>query len=190
MIRVLIADDHPVVREGLKRIVDRDADMEVVAEAVDGAAALAETLAKRPDVILLDVSMPGAGFLETMRRMRAQRPDVQILVLSVHSEDSYAVRAFRAGAAGYLTKDRSPEELSVAIRRVHGGGKYVTVDLHRKLTQVLHPKLTHLEEPEYGSILSGFSSFDRLRLFRRAVFEAVAVVAGLDDMTVMRQSVQ
>ena len=64
------------------------------------------------------------------------------------------------------------------------------VDLHRKLTQVLHPKLTHLEEPEYGSILSGFSSFDRLRLFRRAVFEAVAVVAGLDDMTVMRQSVQ
>ena len=69
-------------------------------------------------------------------------------------------------------------------------GRVQPVDLHRKLTQVLHPKLTHLEEPEYGSILSGFSSFDRLRLFRRAVFEAVAVVAGLDDMTVMRQSVQ
>ena len=98
MIRLLIADDHPVVREGLRRIVAEQPWLRVVAEAADGDEALAR--AADADVLLLDVSMPGPGFLEVLRRLRADHPRVRVLVLSVHPEDQYAVRALRAAAGG------------------------------------------------------------------------------------------
>ncbi|MCI0400301.1 MAG: response regulator transcription factor [Gammaproteobacteria bacterium] len=139
MIRLLIADDHPIVREGLKRIVAECRDMRVVGEAVNGDEALTKSKSAGADVLLLDVSMPGPGFLDVMRLLRAESPGLRVLVLSVHPEDHYAVRALRAGAAGYLTKDHSPEELANAIRRVHAGGKYVTASLAEQLASELGP---------------------------------------------------
>ena len=133
VIRLLIADDHPIVREGLKRIVAECPDMQVVAEASTGEEVLSITESNGIDVILLDISMPGPGFLEVMRTLRTSRSEQQILVLSIYPEDQYAVRALRAGAGGYLTKENSPQELAKAIRQVYRGGKYVTPSLAEKL---------------------------------------------------------
>lgn len=139
MIRLLIADDHPVVREGLKRIVADCPDMQLIGEAVDGAEILAMVESAGVDVLLLDISMPGPPFLDIMRRLRTEQPDLRVLVLSVHPEGQYAVRTLRAGAAGYLTKDHSSGELAEAIRRVFRGGKYVTPSLAEKLAFDLAP---------------------------------------------------
>lgn len=133
VIRLLIADDHPIVREGLKRIVAECPDMQVVAEASTGEEVLSISESDGIDVILLDISMPGPGFLEVMRALRTSRSEQRILVLSVYPEDQYAVRALRAGAGGYLTKENSPQELAKAIRQVYRGGKYVTPSLAEKL---------------------------------------------------------
>jgi two-component system invasion response regulator UvrY len=133
MIRLFIADDHPVVRAGLRGIVEGEPDFEVVGEAQDGGDMLARIGRTPAEVLLLDVSMPGPGFLEVLRDLRQDHPRVAVLVLSVHPEDQYAVRALRAGAAGYLTKDHSPEELVAAIRKVHRGGKYVSPSLAERL---------------------------------------------------------
>lgn len=133
MIRLFVADDHPIVREGLKRLVSAQDDMVVVGEAEDGDETLARLRNDAADVLLLDVSMPGPGVLVIIRRLRETRPRLRILVLSVHSEDQYAVRTLRAGAAGYLMKDRTPEELIGAIRKVHGGGRYISETLADKL---------------------------------------------------------
>ena len=133
MIRLAIADDHPIVREGLRRIAIDGAGITVTGEA-SSAGELFRLLQSAPvDVVLLDVSMPGSTFVETLHRLRDEHPSVKVLVLSVHPEDQWAMRALRAGAAGYLTKDRSPEQLVEAIRRVARGGKYVSESLAEKL---------------------------------------------------------
>ena len=136
-IRIFIADDHPIVRQGLRRIVEADAGMVISGEAGD-AVSLRSTLERTAtDVVLLDVSMPGGPFLETLRELRAKHPTVRVLVLSVHPEDQWAVRALRAGASGYLTKDHSPDQLLEAIRRVYRGGKYVSPTLAEHLAEHL-----------------------------------------------------
>ncbi len=137
MIRLFIADDHPVVRAGLRGIIEGEPDFEVVGEACDGGDMLARIGRTPAEVLLLDVSMPGPGFLEVLRGLKHDHPRLAVLVLSVHPEDQYAVRALRAGAAGYLTKDHSPEELVAAIRKVHRGGKYVSPSLAEKLAEGL-----------------------------------------------------
>lgn len=137
MIRLLIADDHPIVREGLKRIIAECPDMTVTAEAGDSTEVLEYSKTYPTDVILLDVSMPGIGFLETLHRLKINQPDVQVLVLSMHPEDHYALRALKAGAAGYLTKDHTPDELADAIRHVYQRRKYVTPSLAEKLATKL-----------------------------------------------------
>lgn len=133
MIRLLIADDHPVVREGLRRIVTDCEDMTVVGEAASGDEVIQNLTSAEVDVLLSDISMPGVAFLEVMRWVRQERPRVRVLVLSVHPEDQYAIRAFRAGAVGYLTKDHSPSKLAGAIRRVYAGGRYITPALAERL---------------------------------------------------------
>jgi len=133
MIRLLIADDHPVVREGLKRIIVECADMKLVGEVVNGHEVLEKCTKDTVDVLLLDISMPGPGFFELIKRLRVKMPDLRILVLSIHSENLYAERALRAGAAGYLTKERSSEELAEAIRHVYQGKTYVTGSMAEKL---------------------------------------------------------
>jgi two-component system, NarL family, invasion response regulator UvrY len=137
LIRLAIADDHPIVREGLRRIANEGVGISVTGEA-STAAELFRLLAKAAvDVVLLDVSMPGSTFVETLKELREKHPSVKVLVLSVHPEDQWAMRALRAGAAGYLTKDHSPEQLVGAVRRVAGGGKYVSAPLAEKLAGLI-----------------------------------------------------
>lgn len=132
-IRILIADDHPVVRHGLRRIVEEAPGLVVAGEAESGEAAVALATQVPLDLVLLDVSMPGPGMLEVLGRIRAARPELPVLVLSVHPEDQYGFRAMRAGAAGYLTKDNSPDELVAAIRQVMRGRPYVSASLAEAL---------------------------------------------------------
>jgi two-component system invasion response regulator UvrY len=133
MIRLAIADDHPIVREGLRRIVSEDSGISVAGEAA-AAPELFRVLASVPvDVVLLDVSMPGATFIETLRALREQHPSIKVLVLSAYPEDQWALRALQSGAAGYLTKDHSPEQLVEAIRRVARGRRYVSESMADRL---------------------------------------------------------
>jgi DNA-binding NarL/FixJ family response regulator len=125
VIRLLIADDHPVVREGLRRVVE-SASFVVVAEATNGDDLLARAAEVQADVVLLDITMPGPGFVEVIQRLRLLRPNLRVLVLSVQPEDQFGLRVLQAGAAGYLSKNQSPEQLVAAIRRVVGGGRYVS----------------------------------------------------------------
>jgi len=136
-IRIFIADDHPIVRQGLRRIVEADAGLVISGEAGDAPSLRSGLERTATDVVLLDVSMPGGLFLETLRELRAKHPTVRVLVLSVHPEDQWAVRALRAGASGYLTKDHSPDQLLEAIRRVYRGGKYVSPTLAEHLAEHL-----------------------------------------------------
>lgn len=136
-IRVFIADDHPIVRQGLRRIVEEDAGLTISGEAGDADSLLSGMDRTAADVVLLDVSMPGSPFLDTLRAIRERHPTVRVLVLSVHPEDQWAVRALRAGASGYLTKDHSPDQLLEAIRRVYRGGKYVSPTLAEQLASQL-----------------------------------------------------
>jgi len=137
MIRVVIADDHPVVRRGLREILSEDPGITVVGEA-SGTAELFERVRAQPcDVALVDVSMPGRGGIEALGDLRQEFPRLAILVLSAHSEEQYAVRALRSGAAGYLTKAAAVEELVTAIKRVAQGRRYVTDTLAERLASLV-----------------------------------------------------
>jgi len=140
MIRVLVADDHAIVREGLKRIIAEFDGVEVVGETDNGGDVIGACQTASPDVLLLDVSMPGRPFLDTLEVLKTQHPAVRILVLSMYPESQYAVRALKAGAAGYLTKGHDPETLREAIRRVHSGRKYITPALAESLALSLGPE--------------------------------------------------
>lgn len=133
MTKLLIADDHPVVRQGLRRMVEDSPGLAVVAEASDGDELLRLAATTKADVVLLDITMPGPGFVEVIRRLRAAQPTLRVLVLSVQPEDQFALPALKAGAAGYLSKNLSPEQLVTAIHRVMGGGRYVSATLAEKL---------------------------------------------------------
>jgi DNA-binding NarL/FixJ family response regulator len=137
MIRIAIADDHPIVREGLRRIVSEDPGISVAGEASTAVELFRLLGAAAVDIILLDVSMPGAAFIETLSDLRSRHPSVRILVLSAHPEDQWAMRSLQAGAAGYLTKDHSPEQLVNAIRRVARGGKYVSETMAERLAGMM-----------------------------------------------------
>lgn len=139
MTRLVIADDHPIVREGLRRVVE-DAPgggITVAGEASDGDELLARATTWNPDVVLLDITMPGPGFVETIQRLKAILPRVRILVLSVQPEDQFAVRALKAGASGYVSKNLSPEQLVTAIHEVIRGGRYISPTLAQKLAAVV-----------------------------------------------------
>lgn len=126
MIRVLLADDHSVVRAGLRRLVEDAGDMMVVAEAADGCEAIRKVQECLPDVAVIDLSMPGMDGLEVVERLLAHDPELPVLILTMHEEEQYVVRAIGAGAMGYVTKRSAAEQLLTAIRKVHGGGRYVT----------------------------------------------------------------
>ena len=126
MIRVLIADDHKIVRDGLKRILAAAGDIEVAAEASSGDEALALAKAQDFDVAMLDMSMPGLAGIGLVKRLKAEKPKLRILVLSMHGEHQYAARALKAGASGYLTKDSAAEQLVGALRKIAAGGVHLT----------------------------------------------------------------
>jgi len=180
MIRVLIVDDHPIVRAGLRRIAEDDKAIAVTGEASNGQDALDALSQTVADVVLLDVSMPGAPFAETLRRLRAEHPTVRVLVLSAHPEDQWAVRALRGGASGYLTKDHSPDQLLDAIRRVHRGGRYVTATLAERLATQLGKDFVGAPHEQLSD-----REFDVLRsLGAGHTVKEVAEMLGLSPKTV------
>lgn len=180
MIRIFIADDHPVVRAGLRHIVEQDPDMTVTGEA-ESRYGLIEALARTiADIVLLDVSMPGMSFSDTLQCLRDEHPSVKILVLSVHPEDQFAVRALRAGASGYVTKDHSGTQLLDAVRRVFRGGRYVSDTLAERLASFVDPRFEgmpheRLSDREFevlrslGTGLSVKEAADELRLSPKTV---------------------
>ncbi len=129
MIKVLITDDHPVVRQGIRQILSEYADIEVVDEAGQGSELLDQVMNNDYDVVLLDISMPGKSGLELLKDLKVLRPELAVLILSVHPEAQYAIRALKSGASGYLPKSTLPDELIKAIRKVAVGKKYITPSL-------------------------------------------------------------
>jgi len=135
VIRVLIADDHPIVRKGIRALLATEADIEVVGEAADGKEAIEKAERLRPDVVLMDLVMPGMDGIEAIRRITARQPETRILVLTSFAEDEKVFPALKAGALGYLLKDSSPEELVRAIHQVHRGESSLSPAIARKLLQ-------------------------------------------------------
>jgi len=133
MIKVLIADDHPIVRQGLRQILSEIPDMVVAGEAVNGQEALDQVRAGGWDVLVLDITMPDRSGFDILKELKHLQPDLPVLVLSIHAEEQFAVRLLKAGASGYLTKENAPDELVKAIRKVVGGGKYISQSLAESL---------------------------------------------------------
>ena len=163
MIRVLIADDHNLVRKGLRRILLDTEWITAVDEAKDSKEAVSKASRKDYDVVLLDISFPGRSGIDTLKQLRCLKPGLPVLILSMHPEEQYAVRSIRAGASGYLTKESAPEELIEAIRKVAAGRKYITPSLAERLAtgieeqsaEFLHKSLSDREYQVMCMIASG-----------------------------------
>ncbi|KIP17240.1 LuxR family transcriptional regulator [Burkholderia ubonensis] len=138
MIHVLIADDHTLVREGLRHILQNANDFEVAGEASDWITAISLIHSTDAQVLMLDLSMPGGNGIELIRQIKDEKPSLRILVLTMHAEQQYAVRAFKAGASGYLTKESASTELVSAVTKVAGGGVYVSIEMAERLAQNLN----------------------------------------------------
>lgn len=133
MIRLVLADDHALVREGLKRIVAEVPDLQVVGEAGDGTQVMQRVREIEFDVLVLDLSMPGRSGMELIKLVKAEKPRLRILVLSMHQETQYAVRAIKSGASGYLTKESAPAQLEQALRKIAAGGAYISAEVAEQL---------------------------------------------------------
>jgi len=165
MIKILIADDHAIVRKGLRQILAETSDLVVGGEAQNGQEVLNKVRAGGLDVVVLDVTMPGTSGLDILKALKRECPKLPILVLSIHSEDQYAVRVLKAGASGYMTKETAPDELVKAIRKVAAGGKYVSpyfaekmaVNLPDNFEKPLHESLSDREYQVMCMIASGKS---------------------------------
>lgn len=163
MIKVLFVEDHAIVREGLKQILADTTDMIVADEAGDGEESLEKVRRGEFDIVVLDISMPGRSGLEILKELKAIRPDLPVLILSMYPEELYAIRAFKCGASGYLSKESAPTELIIAIRKVSGGGKYISPALAENLAvnlgddngKPLHAKLSEREYQILCMIASG-----------------------------------
>lgn len=146
MINIFIVDDHEIIREGLKKILKEESDLVVVGEAQDGAEALEKIQTVECDIMLLDMNMPGRNGLDLLGDLKKLKPQLHILVLSIHPEDKFALRTLKAGASGYLCKDTALEELVVAIRKIHTRGRYLSLTLAEQLAFDIMPerdKLPH-----------------------------------------------
>jgi DNA-binding NarL/FixJ family response regulator len=165
MIRVLLADDHTIVRAGLKEILGDTGDMTVAGEAGSGSEVLALVRERDYEVVVLDMSMPGRSGIELIKQLKSEKPKMRILVLSMHSEAQYAVRAVKAGASGYLTKDSAADQLVAAIRRIAAGGAFVSpetaerlaLDFDRPADAPPHTLLSDREFQVFRLIVSGRS---------------------------------
>jgi DNA-binding NarL/FixJ family response regulator len=168
MIKILIADDHAIVRRGLIQVIAEAHDMQVGGEATNGLETLEQIRQHDWHVVVLDMSMPGRSGIELIKMAKAEKPKLPILVLTMHSEDQYAMRALQAGASGYLTKESAPEQLVNAIRKVAAGGVYVSASTAEKLAlnimpgkDVLpHTLLSDREFEVFQLLISGMSLTD------------------------------
>ncbi|WDT93189.1 response regulator transcription factor [Thermoleophilum album] len=165
-VSVLLADDHAIVRSGLRMLIDRQPDMRVVGEAADGVEAIALARALDPDLCVLDVSMPRISGLEATREIRALRPNVRVLVLSMHEDDDYFLQALAAGASGYVVKRAADTDLLEAIRTVAAGGTFVSGERQRELLaawrergrEALDDPLTPREREVVKLVAEGFTN--------------------------------
>src|SRR5437868_12966090 len=163
MIRVLIADDHAILRRGLKEILLRELDGVICGEAESAEQILEQVQSREWDLIILDITMPGRSGLDVMRDLKAVRPKLPVLFLSMHPEDQYGKRVLKAGAAGYMNKESAPEELIKAIHKVLSGGRYVSpalaeklaVDLNKDSGRPVHDALSDREFEVLRMIASG-----------------------------------
>jgi DNA-binding NarL/FixJ family response regulator len=149
MIRVVIADDHLILREGLKQLLLAASGLDVVGEAGDGHEVLQNVRSSDFDVLLLDMSMPGKSGIELIKQVKAEKPKLRILVLSMHEEHQYAVRAIKAGASGYLTKESASTQLVSAIRKVAAGGAFISAEVAEQLALAAMP---HAEGPLHATL--------------------------------------
>jgi len=141
VIRVLLADDHAIVRAGLKEILADTGDITVAGEATNGQEVMARIRGQDYDVAVLDMSMPGRSGIELIKQVKDEKPKLRILVLTMHSEEQYAVRSLKAGASGYLTKDSAAEQLVAAIRKIAAGGAYVSPETAERLALGASPRV-------------------------------------------------
>lgn len=141
-IRILIADDHPIVRAGFKQVLSETPDLVVADEAENGQEVLECLKKKKYDVVLLDISMPGKNGLEILKELKTDYPRLPVLILSIYPEEQYAIRALKAGASGYLTKASAPHEMILAIRKISQGGRYISASLAEKLATYLDADMT------------------------------------------------
>lgn len=133
MIKSFIIDDHSLVREGIKKIINEETDMEVVGESADGLGVLELVDKCNPDIVILDITLPNKSGLDLLKDIKKQFKQLPVLILSMHPEDRYAIRALRNGASGYLTKDSVPEEIVDAIHKIVNGRRYISTSLGEKL---------------------------------------------------------
>ena len=126
MIKVLLADDHGIVRAGLRRIIEESGKMQIIAEVSDGKKAVQRGIEQKPDVAIIDISMPGYDGLEVTKQLTAYYPDLPVIILTMYEEEQYIIRSIEAGAMGYLSKNAAPEELVNAIEKVMTGKRYLT----------------------------------------------------------------
>jgi DNA-binding NarL/FixJ family response regulator len=147
LIRVLIADDHTMVRESLVSVLNASGICQVVAEAADGVSAVEQALEFRPDVAIIDISMPRLNGVEVVRRLHLELPATRVLVLTMHEEEEYVVHAVRAGASGYLLKDSATSELIVAVRNLHAGRGHFGANAARVLAEQVHKPNAELDDP-------------------------------------------
>ena len=172
MTRVLIADDHAIIRDGLKQIISFVANMDVAGEAADGDEVLHKVRTLQFDVLVLDMSMPGRSGIALIQQINAIRPELPILVLSMHQESQYAVQAMRAGASGYITKNTASSQLIEGIRKVAEGGTFVSPGISEKLIKQMqkpeadlpHTRLTAREFQIFNMLVEGHSVNDIARL--------------------------
>jgi len=160
---ILITDDHPIFREGLKKIIEENPDMKVVDEANDGFEALSKMRSRVYDIIILDISLPEMSGLEVLKQIKEENKNATVLILSMYPEEQYAVRAFKAGASGYVTKQRASKELMTALKKISHGGRYVSNDFAEFLVASLdsgsdvspHERLSDREFQVLQKIVAG-----------------------------------
>jgi DNA-binding NarL/FixJ family response regulator len=168
VIRIVLADDHTIVREGLKQLLQAADGLEIVGEARDGHEAMKAVRELDFDLLLLDMSMPGKSGIELIKQVRAEKPKLRILILSMHEERQYAIRAIRAGASGYLTKESASRQLVEAIRKVASGGAFISAEVAEQLALgampdakgALHEALSDREFQVFRMLAEGKSVSD------------------------------
>ena len=168
MIRCVIADDHTILREGLKQLLSNDPDIRVIGEASDGPSVMQAVRSLEFEVLVLDMSMPGKSGLDLIRWVKAERPELRILVLTMHDEGQYAIRSIRAGASGYLTKESAASKLVMAIRKVAGGGAFISPEVAEQFALGLpaghdgpvHETLSDREYQVFQRLVAGASVSD------------------------------
>jgi DNA-binding NarL/FixJ family response regulator len=177
MIRIAIADDHAMMREGLKHILRKAEDIEVVAEASDGIELMSHVRKGGFDLLVMDLSMPGRSGMDLIKQIKEEAPKLPVLVLTMHDENQYAARAIRSGAQGYLTKEGAGNELVAAIRKVSSGRPYISMEVAEQLAMdamptrqdLPHKSLTNREFEVFNFLISGKSVTDIASLLHLSV---------------------